>query len=95
MRAEVGEANMGLPPVKGWEVYTRGKLMFWTDDHVLECSRHLTNHFRFSDPSVLQSTRGEAGVFSEYKSRTLGQVLKKTTPPGTVTANIQDFRPKC
>ena len=30
-----------------------------------------------ANPSVLQSTRGEAGVFSEYKSRTLGQVLKK------------------
>ena len=50
MRAEVGEENKRLPPVKGWEVYTPGKFMFrkgeWSSkDHTLECSRHPTGQF--------------------------------------------------
>ena len=56
---------MGLPPVKGWKVYTEA-FLFWTEDHVLECSRHPTNQFRFLDPSVLQSTKGEAGGFQQF-----------------------------
>ena len=43
MRAEVGEADQRLPPVKGWEAYKPGKLMFWKGkwslkDQTLECS---------------------------------------------------------
>ena len=54
MRAEVGEENMRLPPVKGWEVYTHGKSMSCksfrrlqkaSEDLTLECSRHLTGQF--------------------------------------------------
>ena len=50
MRAEVGKANTRLPPVKGWEVYKPGKVMFWkgewsSEDHTLECSRHPTGQF--------------------------------------------------
>ena len=54
MRAEVGEENMRLPPVKGWEVYTPGKSMSCksfrrlqkaSEDLTLECSRHPTGQF--------------------------------------------------
>ena len=43
MRAAVGEADQKLPPVKGWEAYKPGKLMFWKGkwslkDQTLECS---------------------------------------------------------
>ena len=66
MRAEVGEADQRLPPVKGWEVYTPWKGEWSSEDHTLECSRHPTNQFRFSDPSVLQSTKGDAGGFQQF-----------------------------
>ena len=43
MRAEVEEeADMRLPPVKGWEVYTPWKGEWSSEDHTLECSRHPT-----------------------------------------------------
>ena len=46
MRAEVGEADQRLPPLKGWEVYKPGKWISWkgewsSEDQTLECSCHL------------------------------------------------------
>ena len=66
MRAEVEEADKRLPPVKGWEVYTPWKGEWSSEDQTLECSRHPTNQFRFSDPSVLLLTKGEAGCFQQF-----------------------------
>ena len=54
MRAEVGEANMRLPPVQGWEVYKPDTGMFswmfrtgeWSsEDQTLQCSRHPSGDF--------------------------------------------------
>ena len=39
LRAKVGEADLTLPPVQGWEYYDAGK---WQSDPTMECSREVS-----------------------------------------------------
>ena len=79
MRAEVGEADMKLPPVKGWEVYKPGTGMFsWTGEwsskgQTLQCSRHPSGDF--AGYFVPQNQSNQSKVTSANKNSFHGKSI--------------------